>query len=65
MSTVFFSRQIAQLVFVDKVLSEDGNHRTYNVSGQIFFVSVDEFLTQFDFTELVDSITINLTHAHL
>lgn len=65
MSTVFFSRQIAQLVFVDKVLSEDGNHRTYNVSGQIFFVSVDEFLNQFDFTELLDSITINLTHAHL
>ncbi|WP_017295165.1 SulP family inorganic anion transporter [Geminocystis herdmanii] len=65
MSTVFFSRQIAQLVFVDRVLSEDGNHRTYNVSGQIFFVSVDEFLNQFDFTELVDSITINLTHAHL
>lgn len=65
MSTVFFSRQIAQLVFVDKVLSEDGNHCTYNVSGQIFFVSVDEFLNQFDFTELVDSITINLTHAHL
>lgn len=65
MSTIFFSRQIAQLVFVDKVLSEDGNHCTYNVSGQIFFVSVDEFLNQFDFTELLDSITINLTHAHL
>lgn len=65
MSTVFFSRKIAKLVFVDKVLSEDGNHRTYNVSGQIFFVSVDEFLAQFDFTELVDLVTINLTHAHL
>jgi SulP family sulfate permease len=65
MSTVFFSRKIAKLVFVDKVLSEDGNHRTYNVSGQIFFVSVDEFLNQFDFTELVDLVTINLTYAHL
>ena len=65
MSTVFFSRKIAKLVFVDKVLSEDGNHRTYHVSGQIFFVSVDEFLNQFDFTELVDLVTINLTYAHL
>ncbi|PHV64334.1 SulP family inorganic anion transporter [Cyanobacterium aponinum] len=65
MSTVFFSRQIAQLVFVDKVLSEDGNHRTYNVSGQIFFVSIEEFLGKFDFDELVDTVTINLTHAHL
>ncbi|MBD2393787.1 SulP family inorganic anion transporter [Cyanobacterium aponinum FACHB-4101] len=65
MSTVFFSRQIAQLVFVDKVLSEDGNHRIYNVSGQIFFVSIEEFLGKFDFDELVDTVTINLTHAHL
>ncbi|MBR8826572.1 MAG: SulP family inorganic anion transporter [Gomphosphaeria aponina SAG 52.96 = DSM 107014] len=65
MSTVFFSRKIAKLVFVDKVLSSDGNHRTYSVAGQIFFVSVDEFLEAFDFKELVDRVTIDLTHAHL
>lgn len=29
MSTVFFSRKIAKLVFVDKVLSDDGSHRIY------------------------------------
>lgn len=65
MSTVFFSRKIAKLVFVDKVFSADGNHRTYKVAGQIFFVSVDEFLEAFDFRELVDRVTIDLTHAHL
>lgn len=65
MSTVFFSRKIAKLVFVDKVLSADGTHRTYNVAGQIFFVSVDEFLEAFDFKELIDYVTIDLTHAHL
>lgn len=65
LSTVFFSRKIAKLVFVDKVLSEDGNHRTYNVSGQIFFVSIEEFLGKFDFDESVDTVTINLTYAHL
>jgi SulP family sulfate permease len=65
MSTVFFSRQIAKLVFVDKILSSDGTHRTYNVAGQIFFVSVDEFLEAFDFQEMVDLITIDLTQAHL
>lgn len=65
MSTVFFSRNIAKLVFVDKVLSEDGNHRTYSVAGQIFFLSVDEFIEAFDFQEMVDRVTINLTHAHL
>ncbi len=65
MSTVFFSRKIAQLVFVDKTLKDDGSHRVYGVSGQIFFVSTEEFLGAFDFNEFVDRVTIDLTHAHL
>ncbi|GAB4140024.1 MAG: SulP family inorganic anion transporter [Cyanobacteria bacterium J069] len=65
MSTVFFSRKIAQLVFVDKILIHDGSHRVYKVSGQIFFLSIEEFLESFDFTELVDRVTIDLTYAHL
>jgi len=65
MSTVFFSRKIAQLVFMDKVLSDDGTHRIYKVAGQIFFLSKEEFMRSFDFRELVDRITIDLTQAHL
>ncbi len=65
MSTVFFSRQIAELAFVDTVLSPDGLARTYNISGQIFFVSVDDLITQFDFREELEAVTIDLTHAHL
>ena len=65
MSTVFFSRKIAQLVFVDKVLSDDGTQRIYKVAGQIFFLSKEEFLRSFDFRELVDLVTIDLTQANL
>ena len=65
MSTVFFSRKIAQLVFVDKVLSDDGTHRIYKVAGQIFFLSKEEFLRSFDFRELTERVTIDLTQAHL
>lgn len=65
MSTVFFSRKIARLVFVDRVLKDNGNHRVYTVSGQIFFVSVEEFSDAFDFNEFIDRVTIDLTHAHL
>ena len=65
MSTVFFSRKIAQLVFVDKMLSQDGSHCTYKVAGQIFFLSRDEFLDYFDFTDLIENVTIDLTNAHL
>ncbi len=65
MSTVFFSRKIAQLVYVNKIVSKDGSHQTYKVAGQIFFLSRDEFLESFDFTEPVEHVTIDLTHAHL
>ncbi|MEL7070436.1 MAG: SulP family inorganic anion transporter [Cyanobacteria bacterium J06581_3] len=65
MSTVFFSRKVAKLVFVDKVLVEDGARRIYKISGQIFFVSRDEFATSFNFAEPVERVTIDLTNAHL
>ena len=65
MSTVFFSRKVAKLVFVDKVLSEDGAHRLYSVSGQIFFVSRDEFANSFNYMEPVEQVTIDLSHAQL
>ena len=65
MSTVFFSRKVAKLVFVDKVLAQDGARRIYKISGQIFFVSRDEFATSFDFADPVEHVTIDLTDAHL
>ena len=65
MSTVFFSRKIASLVLVNKILSDDGTHRIYKVAGQIFFLSKEEFLQSFDFREIVERVTIDLTKAHL
>jgi SulP family sulfate permease len=65
LSTVFFSRKIAKVVFVDKTISNDGMHRTYSVAGQIFFVSVDDFLENFDFYEELEKVTVDLTHAHI
>ena len=65
LSTIFFSRKIAQVVFVDKTLSPDGMHRTYNVAGQIFFVSIDQFLNAFDLNEDIEQVTIDLSNAHI
>ncbi|MEO1395075.1 MAG: SulP family inorganic anion transporter [Cyanobacteria bacterium J06634_5] len=65
LSTVFFSRKVAKLIFVDKVLSEEGAHRLYKVAGQIFFVSRDEFASTFNYAEPVDRVTIDLSNAHL
>ncbi|WP_422756923.1 SulP family inorganic anion transporter [Microcoleus anatoxicus] len=65
LSTVFFSRKIAKVVFVDTVLSPDGTKRTYNVAGQLFFVSVDDFLDAFNLSEELELVLIDLTHAHI
>ena len=65
LSTLFFSRKIAQLVFVESELDSEHSKRIYRVGGQIFFVSVDDFLTAFNFQENLESVTIDLTQAHL
>lgn len=65
MSTVLFSRKVAKLFAVNKGLSADGTHCTYTVSGQIFFVSRDEFSASFDFDETVERVTIDLGKAHI
>ena len=65
LNALLFSRKIAQLVFVDSIIDRGGEKRVYNVAGQIFFVSVNEFINAFDFRENVDFVKIDLTHAHL
>jgi SulP family sulfate permease len=65
LSTVFFSNKIAQIVFVDSVLSADGTERTYKVAGQLFFVSVEDFLNAFDFEEELEQVVVDFSHAHL
>lgn len=65
LSALFFSRKIAQLVFVKSELSENGLERIYWVSGQIFFVSVHTFLSSFNFNEELENVMIDLSHAHL
>ncbi|MGB3310616.1 MAG: SulP family inorganic anion transporter [Nodosilinea sp.] len=65
LSTIFFSRKIAKIVFVDNFLNADGNHRTYGISGQIFFVSADDFMGKFDFHEELEKVTLNFINAHV
>ncbi|MGK7884255.1 MAG: SulP family inorganic anion transporter [Crocosphaera sp.] len=65
MSAIFFSRKIANLIHVDSYLKEENNERIYSVNGQVFFVSVDSFLSAFDFREKLDKVTVDLSYAHL
>lgn len=65
LSALFFVRKVAKLVTVSSSLDEATQTRVYTVYGQLFFVSTDEFLTAFDFSERIEHVKIDLTHAHL
>ena len=49
---------------VASVLSDDGNHRTYTVQGQVFFASADNFAAGFDFKEVIERVVIDVGRAH-
>jgi sulfate permease, SulP family len=64
MSALFFAKKVSHLLAVKSEISEDGKSRTYNIYGQVFFASADQFVSKFDFKEVIEKASINLTHAH-
>lgn len=64
LSALFFARKVGDILFIGSTLSEEGDHREYQVVGQVFFTSADQFIAGFDFKEVVDKVTIDLTRAH-
>lgn len=65
LSAVFFAWKIAQIFRITSSVSADGSHRTYMVEGQVFFASVANFNTAFDFKEALEKVTIDVRHAHI
>jgi len=64
MSALFFARKVAQLMRISSSLTEDKRHRTYIVEGQVFFASSDSFSDAFDFKEVIEKVTIDVSLAH-
>ncbi|MFC7399304.1 SulP family inorganic anion transporter [Chelatococcus sp. GCM10030263] len=65
LSGIFFAWKIGRLVGVTSSLSEDGITRTYRVDGQVFFASVETFVSAFDFKEKVARVVIDVSRAHI
>jgi len=62
LASLFFARKMAQVIRVTSELEE--NVRTYEVRGQVFFASADEFFSSFDFKESLEKVVIDVSHAH-
>jgi sulfate permease, SulP family len=65
LSAILFARKVAEVAFMEDVLSEDGRERTYAVTGQLFFATTTGFLAHFDFHEDVDRVVIDLSRSHI
>jgi SulP family sulfate permease len=62
LSTIFFVSKISN---VEVNSSLEKNKRIYGIKGELFFASVTELLTAFNYTEQVPEVEIDLSRTHL
>ena len=64
LASLFFANKVARFMLVKSDSERRGEVRTYQVRGQVFFASAEQFFASFDFKEVVEKVVIALTHAH-
>lgn len=64
LASLFFANKVGRFMVVKSsaITPETGRH--YQIVGQVFFASADKFSQSFDFKEVVDKVTIDLSLAH-
>lgn len=64
LAAMFFANKIGRYMLVKSEIDDAGDTRTYRVIGQVFFASSEQFVNSFDFKEVVDRVTIDVSEAH-
>lgn len=64
LSALFFARKVSRVLHIGSTADADSRTRTYNVTGQVFFASADSFVSAFDFKEVLQRVTIDVSGAH-
>ena len=65
LSGIFFAWKMARVFRVTSRLEDGGQHRRYEIEGQLFFASVEPFNEAFDFREVLQKVTIDVSRAHI
>ncbi|WP_043957613.1 SulP family inorganic anion transporter [Lysobacter sp. A03] len=63
LSALFFARKVGQVLQIESQLEAGGNARRYTVTGQVFFASSSAFAAGFDFREVLQHVTIDVSGA--
>lgn len=64
LAAMFFANKIGHQLEVSSTRDPEHPHRTYQVSGQVFFGSADRFIRSFDLKEPLDTLVVDLREAH-
>ncbi|GAB2944904.1 SulP family inorganic anion transporter [Micromonospora polyrhachis] len=62
---VIFAKRVAHLATVTAVLDPDGSTVVYAVTGELFFASSNDLVTQFNYATDPDQVIIDLSAAHI
>ncbi|MEU3228185.1 SulP family inorganic anion transporter [Streptomyces sp. NPDC006976] len=62
---VIFAKRVAHLAQVSGVVDPDGNQVVYAVTGELFFASSNDLVTQFNYRDDPDDVVIDLSDAHI
>ncbi|MEL6544877.1 MAG: SulP family inorganic anion transporter, partial [Myxococcota bacterium] len=63
LSGFFFAHKVGRVLMVRSRVNEEGTTRRYAISGQVFFASADRFVNSFDFREVIERVTIDVSRA--
>lgn len=64
LAAMFFANKIGHQLEVSSTRDPEHPHRTYEVTGQVFFGSADRFIRSFDLKEPLETLAIDLRAAH-
>ncbi|MEO8600482.1 MAG: SulP family inorganic anion transporter, partial [bacterium] len=64
LSGFFFAHKVGLLLRVGSKSEDAGRVRTYQVLGQVFFASAERFIGSFDFKEVIEKVSIDVSRAH-
>ena len=64
LSGFFFAHKVGQFLRITSLAEDQGRQRTYRITGQVFFATADRFVNAFDFQEVIDRVSIDVSRAH-
>jgi SulP family sulfate permease len=64
LSALFYADKVGRVFYVNATSGSQDDHRVYQVVGQVFFTSAEQFIQSFDFKEAVRKVTLDVHRAH-